>query len=100
MNWTAILEAAWIPDSPGRFAAIAPQSPEPLPADLSPGQPCCIFMVGSHNEPSSWQPGFRIEALAPGGAIVGDSHLGKASAWVSTTLPRCRIHPGITPPAD
>jgi hypothetical protein len=100
MNWTAILATAGIPDSPGHQQAITPRSPEPLPADLSPGQPCCVWFVGGHTEPSSWRTGFRIEALAPDGVVVGDRYREKGGAWISTTLPRCRIHPGAAPPED
>ena len=100
MNWTAILKAAGIPDSPGRQQAITPRSPEPPPADLYLGKPCCVWFVGGHTEPSSWRTGFRVEALTPDGAVVGDRHLGRAGTWVSCALPRCRIHPGAAPPDD
>jgi hypothetical protein len=100
MNWTAILSAVGIPDSPGRIQALLTPPPEPLPADLTIGEPCCVWFLGPHDQPSGWRTGFRIEALTPGGAIVGDKHRDKASEWVSLPLPRCRIHPGHTPPPD
>jgi hypothetical protein len=99
MTWAQLLAAGGIPDSPGREVAIVRPQPLPTPSHLTVDQPCCVWFWGGISDGPHWEPGFRIEALAPGGATVGDKHKGSGSRFYSTTLPAWRISPGPVPPA-